>query len=185
MGDRPPLPEGWHRTSEDNGRFYYLTRHPQVKIARRSQLESYHLRGKYLEMRLADLNFGTVTRAKKYSKENIKSSIASANAKKRSKEETRKMKIPGAKPSSGSFDGDNMTVVEDNNHKEIEEDVVNVSWFGNLDPIIEEESVHMEDVIEVNLDTCVMDLSVEERVQELNAKVKDGDMTAVRTIRWI
>ena len=43
----------------------------------------------------------------------------------------------------------------------------------------------MEDVIEVNLDTRVMDLSVEERVQELNAKVKDGDMTAVRTIRWI
>ena len=62
----PALPEGWKRIPDGSGKFFYLTRLPQVKIVLKSQLENYHQRGRYLEMRVADLDFGTKTRMKKY-----------------------------------------------------------------------------------------------------------------------
>ena len=61
------LPEGWKKIEDNSGQIYYLTRHPQVKISKRCQLENYHRRGRYLEMRLSDLDFGTKRRSKKYS----------------------------------------------------------------------------------------------------------------------
>ena len=61
------LPTGWRRVREDSGRYHYLTRQPQVKIVKKSQLESFHLYGRYLEMSTASLDFGTKTRGKKFS----------------------------------------------------------------------------------------------------------------------
>ena len=62
----PTLPDGWKRIPEGSGKFHYLTRRPQVKIVVKSQLESYHNKGRYLEMLVSDLDFGTKTRSKKY-----------------------------------------------------------------------------------------------------------------------
>ena len=60
----PPLPEGWKRVPTGSGKFFYLTRRPEVKIVTKSQLESYHLKRRYLEMEVADLDFGTKARTK-------------------------------------------------------------------------------------------------------------------------
>ena len=62
----PPLPEGWRRIPDGTGKFYYLSRHPQVKIVLKSQLQNYHQNGRYLEMDVSDLDFGTRARIKKY-----------------------------------------------------------------------------------------------------------------------
>ena len=62
----PPLPDGWERIPDGSGKFYYLTRRPQVKIVLKSQLQSYHDKGRYLEMLVSDLDFGTKTRTKRY-----------------------------------------------------------------------------------------------------------------------
>ena len=62
----PPLPEGWSRIQDGSGKFFYLTRHPQVKIVLKSQLEDYHKRGRYREMSVTNLDFGRKSRAKKY-----------------------------------------------------------------------------------------------------------------------
>ena len=61
------LPTGWRRLEDDAGLIYYLTRHPEVKISRRSHLENYHRKGRYREMSLSDLDFGKKRRANKYS----------------------------------------------------------------------------------------------------------------------
>jgi hypothetical protein len=61
------LPEGWKRIEDESGQVYYLTRQPQVKITKRSQLDAYHRKGRYLEMSLMNLNFGKKRRLKKYS----------------------------------------------------------------------------------------------------------------------
>ena len=61
------LPEGWQRIEEESGEVYFLTRQPQVKISKKCQLDAYHKKGRYLEMRLCDLNFGKKRRIKKYS----------------------------------------------------------------------------------------------------------------------
>ena len=62
------LPEGWRRVPCPNGsKFYYITRPPPVKIVLKSQLENYHKKGKYLEMPVHELDFGTKVRNKKYS----------------------------------------------------------------------------------------------------------------------
>ena len=63
----PELPEGWRRVEEESGQVYYLSRQPQVKISKRSQLEGYHKKGRYTEMSLEKLNFGKKRRVKKYS----------------------------------------------------------------------------------------------------------------------
>ena len=62
------LPDGWRRIYEgpESGKFHYLTRAPQVKIRRRSELEAYQRGGRYLEMKVSDLNFGTKVRNRKY-----------------------------------------------------------------------------------------------------------------------
>ena len=52
---------------DESGLAYYLTRHPEVKISRRSQLENFHKKVRYMEMNLEDLDFGTKRRLKKYS----------------------------------------------------------------------------------------------------------------------
>ena len=62
----PPLSEGWRRVPAGSGKFFYLTRHPQVKIVLRSQLVDYQKKGRYLEMNVDELDFGTKTRAKRY-----------------------------------------------------------------------------------------------------------------------
>ena len=51
----------------ENGLFYYLTRHPEVKITKRNQLEQYHRKGRYKEMEVAALDFGSKQRSKNYS----------------------------------------------------------------------------------------------------------------------
>ena len=52
---------------DGSGKFYYLTRPPQVKIVLKSQLEDYHKRGRrYHEMLVSNLDFGRKTRVKKY-----------------------------------------------------------------------------------------------------------------------
>ena len=61
------LPEGWKRIEDEAGQVHYLTRQPQVKISKRSQLEAYHRKGRYQEMSLMNLNFGKKRRLKKYS----------------------------------------------------------------------------------------------------------------------
>ena len=61
------LPPGWRRLEDEAGLVYYITRKPEVKISRRSHLESYHRKQRYLEMALDDLDFGTKKRSKKYS----------------------------------------------------------------------------------------------------------------------
>ena len=61
------IPEGWKRVEDEAGHAHYLTRHPQVKISKRSQLENYHRKRRYLEMSLDDLDFGSKRRSKKYS----------------------------------------------------------------------------------------------------------------------
>ena len=61
------LPDGWKRLEDDTGSTFYLTRHPEVKISKRCQLESYQKKGRYLEMNLGDLDFGTKRRSRKYS----------------------------------------------------------------------------------------------------------------------
>ena len=73
MEDR--LPDGWKRIEDPSGPVYYLTRHPQVKITKRCQLEKYHGRGRYQEMNLVNLDFGTKRRAKKFSYEEFASDI--------------------------------------------------------------------------------------------------------------
>ena len=59
----PPLPEGWKRVPTGSGKFFYLSE-SEVKIVTESQLESYHLKRRYLEMEVADLDFGTKARTK-------------------------------------------------------------------------------------------------------------------------
>ena len=66
------LPDGWKRLEDDTGSTFYLTRHPEVKISKRCQLESYQKKGRYLEMNLADLDFGTKRRSRKYSAVQVK-----------------------------------------------------------------------------------------------------------------
>ena len=54
---------------EESGQVYYLSRQPQVKITKRSQLVGYHSKGRYTEMSLETLNFGKKRRLNKYSLE--------------------------------------------------------------------------------------------------------------------
>ena len=62
------LPPGWKRVEDaTSGKIHYLTRHPEVKIERASQLEVYHKKGRYKEMDVMKLNFGSKKRAKSYS----------------------------------------------------------------------------------------------------------------------
>ena len=61
------LPTGWERVEDDSGKVIYLSRHPQVKITKKYQLEDYHRKGRYKEMSLSDLDFGTKKRKKKFS----------------------------------------------------------------------------------------------------------------------
>ena len=64
------LPAGWKRVEDEAGLVYYLTRAPEVKITKRCQLETYHRKGRYLEMELSDLDFGKKRRMKKFSYQN-------------------------------------------------------------------------------------------------------------------
>ena len=66
MEDQFTLPVGWKRVKGESGKVFYLTRHPQVKIVSKTQLEGLHQGGRFLEMKSEDLNFGTKKRAKKY-----------------------------------------------------------------------------------------------------------------------
>ena len=61
-----PLPEGWRRVPGGSDKFFYLTRHPQVKIVSKTQLVDYQKKSRYLEMNVVELDFGTKTRAKRY-----------------------------------------------------------------------------------------------------------------------
>ena len=62
------LPPGWKRVEDaTSGKVHYLTRHPVVKIERAAQLEMYHKKGRYKEMDVIKLNFGSKKRSKKYS----------------------------------------------------------------------------------------------------------------------
>ena len=61
------LPDGWERVQDSGGKFFYLTRPPRVKIVSRNQLEFYHQRGRYQEMKVDDLDFGGKMRRKKFS----------------------------------------------------------------------------------------------------------------------
>ena len=61
------LPTGWQRVEDDSGKVTYLSRYPQVKISKKYQLEEYHKKGRYKEMSLSDLDFGTKKRKKKFS----------------------------------------------------------------------------------------------------------------------
>ena len=65
--DEKSLPKGWKRVHDGSGRYYYLTRQPQVKITKKFQLESYHKAGRYKEMRLDRLDFGIKQRRKNFS----------------------------------------------------------------------------------------------------------------------
>ena len=60
------LPEGWRRIVDDSGQVSYMTRAPMVKITKKYQLDSYHKKGRYKEMRSEDLDFGKRRREKKY-----------------------------------------------------------------------------------------------------------------------
>ena len=64
------LPAGWKRVEDEAGLVYYVTRAPEVKITKRCQLETYHRKGRYLEMELSDLDFGKKRRMKKFSYQN-------------------------------------------------------------------------------------------------------------------
>ena len=72
MDNQHQLPDGWKRLEDDSGSTFYLTRHPEVKISKRCQLESYQERGRYLEMNVEDLDFGTKRRSRKYSAVQVK-----------------------------------------------------------------------------------------------------------------
>ena len=61
------LPPGWRRVEDEkSGKVHYVTRHPEVKIRRTSDLKAYHLKGRYQEMELSNLDFGSKKRSKKY-----------------------------------------------------------------------------------------------------------------------
>ena len=65
MMEDESLPCGWRR--EESGKYHYLSRNPQVKIVKKCQLESFHRAGRYLEMSVSSLDFGTKTRTRKFS----------------------------------------------------------------------------------------------------------------------